>query len=88
MSNNYKCDGNSCCLIPGYRLPVRTTEKCLNYDICFNENINKDSFCDDCLKIPYENKKRIIKNGCDICSICSKYSTVIKREYCDHYLCI
>ena len=90
MSNfKYICSGNSWCLIPNYML---SSKHCKNYSVCFNncDDSNKDNFCNDCLNLPFENKKRII--DCvkqNECSICLKITNiVVKREECEHFICV
>jgi hypothetical protein len=91
MSNfKYICTGDSCCLIPNFLLEKKNTKECENFSVCFNEIDKDDSFCKDCLDLPYENKKRIVEYiEKSECSLCLKITNItVKREECKHSLCV
>ena len=85
----YVCDGNSCCLIPNYKLPPPTKKKCSNYTTCYNEILNdEDEFCKDCTDLPFENKKISFIEKNEECPICTKYmNKLVKRYDCEHFMC-
>ena len=88
---DYVCDGKTCCLIPKYKLPPKTTKECENNMVCFNEIPieEKDDFCKECLDLPFENKKLFVVEQEENCTICSKECTrSVKRNLCDHIICI
>ena len=86
---DYVCNGNSCCLVPKYKMPPKTTKECVNNKICFNEisiELNED-FCEECKRLPIDEKRiNLISDG--TCSVCDKEGKTIKRESCDHTICV